>query len=123
MRALGLRPVALPGYPVPLLAWGVRWAPRLVLGPVLRRMVASGRGQKPPSLLLDLRSGRQRSEIAELNGAVVHAGEPIGIRTPINRALTETLTRLVEGRIRWDNIRRQPGVLLALAAEMKRKAA
>ena len=123
MRGLGLRPVALPGYPVPLLAWSVRWAPRVALGPVLRKMVAGGRGEKPPSLLLDLRSGRQRSEIAELNGAIVRAGEQIGVPTPINRALTETLIRLVEGRIQRESIRRQPGVLLALAAEMKRKAA
>jgi hypothetical protein len=60
--------------------------------------------------------------VADLNGAVVRAGEQIGRPTPVNRALTETLTRLVEGRVQWDSVRRQPGVLLAVAAEMQRKA-
>jgi 2-dehydropantoate 2-reductase len=122
VRDLGLKPVDLPGYPVRLLAWGVRWVPPFLLGPILRKMVAGGRGEKPPSLLLEMRRDRHRSEVADLNGAVVSAGEGIGIPTPVNRALTETLIRLVEGRIQWDNIRRQPGALLAVATEMKRKA-
>jgi 2-dehydropantoate 2-reductase len=122
MRGLNVKPVNLPGYPVPLLAWGVRWAPLLILRPILRRLVAGGRGQKPPSLLLDLRRGRERSEVAALNGAVVQAGRRIGIPTPVNHALTETLLRLSQGQIQWDNVRHQPGVLLAIATEMKRKA-
>ena len=122
MRGLGIRPVKLPGYPVPLLAWGVRWVPPTLLRPVMRKMVAGGRGEKPPSLLLALRQGRRRSEVADLNGAVVRAGEQAGQPTPINRALTETLSRLVEERIAWDSVRRQPEVLLAVTAEFKRKA-
>jgi 2-dehydropantoate 2-reductase len=121
MRGLGLKPVNLPGYPVPLLAWALRWAPLFLSRPILHKMVAGGRGQKPPSLLLELQRGRRRSEVADLNGAVVRAGEQVGLPTPINRTLTETLTRLVEGRIQWDSVRRQPGVLLAVAAEMQRK--
>ena len=121
MRGLGLRPVKLPGYPTPLLAWGARRAPFFVLRPVMRKMVAGGRGTKPPSLLLELRRGRRRSEVADLNGAVVRAGEQVGLSTPVNRALSETLTRLVEGQIQWDSIRRQPEVLLAIAAEMQRQ--
>jgi len=120
MRGLGLKPVGLPGYPVPLLAWGVRWAPLFVLRPIMRKMVAGGRGQKPPSLLLALRRGRERSEVTDLNGAVVRAGEQTGVPTPVNLTLTEVLVRLVEGRIQWDSVRRQPGVLLAVAAAMKR---
>ncbi len=121
MRGLGLRPVKLPGYPTPLLAWGVRRAPFFLLRPVMRKMVAGGRGTKPPSLLLELRRGRRRSAVADLNGAVVRAGEQIGLPTPVNRALSETLARLVEGQIQWDSIRRQPEVLLAIAAEMQRQ--
>ncbi len=122
MHGLGLKPVPLPGYPVPLLAWGVRWVPLFILAPILRRMVAGGRGEKPPSLLLDMRRGRRRSEVIDLNGAVVRAGEQINLPTPVNRGLTETLTRIADGQIAWDSIRRQPGVLLAVATEMKRKA-
>jgi len=122
MRGLGLPPVRLPGYPVPLLAWGVRWAPAVVLKPVLRKLVSGGRGEKPPSLLYELRRGRQHSEVSDLNGAVVRAGEKLGLPTPVNRTLTETLIRLVQGRIQWASIRHQPDVLLAIATEMKRKA-
>lgn len=121
MRSLDLKPVPLPGYPVPLLAWGVRWVPLFLLRPILHKLVGEGRGQKPPSLLIGLRRGRPRSEVGDLNGAVVRAGEQVGQPTPINRTLTETLSRLVDKRIQWDSIRRQPGVLMAIAAEMKRK--
>jgi 2-dehydropantoate 2-reductase len=121
MRKLGLKPVNLPGYPMPLLAWGVRWAPAFISRPVLRKLVARGRGEKPPSLLIDLHSGRGRSEVADLNGAVVRAGAQTGCPTPVNRTITEVLARLFEKRIDWDSIRRQPGVLLAVTAEMKRK--
>ena len=121
MRTLGLRPVRLPGYPVPWLAWGVRWAPFFVLRPIMRKLVSGGRGSKPPSLLLELRRGRHRSEVAELNGAVVRAGAQVGQSTPVNRALYETLSRLTDEQIQWDSVRRQPEVLLAVAVEMKRK--
>ena len=121
MHGLGLKPVALPGYPVPLLALVVRWAPPFLLGPVMRKLVAGGRGNKPPSLLLELRRGRQRSEVTDLNGAVVRVGKQIGLPTPVNRTLTETLTRLVSGRIEWESIRHQPDALMAVLAEIKRK--
>jgi 2-dehydropantoate 2-reductase len=122
MQCQGIRPVNLPGYPVPLLAWAVRWAPGFLLKPIMRKLVAGGRGEKPPSLLLELRRSRQRSEVGDLNGAVVRAGQRNQVSTPVNRTLTEVLSELVEGRIQWDNIRRQPDVLLAVAAEMGRKA-
>jgi 2-dehydropantoate 2-reductase len=122
MRRQGIRPVNLPGYPVPLLAWGVRWVPDFVLRPILRKLVAGGRGEKPPSLLLELRRGRRRSEVGDLNGAVVRAGEQTHVSTPVNQTLTEVLSRLVEQRVQWDSIRRQPDVLLAVAAEMRHKA-
>jgi 2-dehydropantoate 2-reductase len=122
MRGLGLRPVGLPGYPVPLLAWSVRWLPTFLLTPVLRKLVAGGRGEKPPSLLLDLRRGRRRLEAGALNGAVVGYGEELGIPTPVNRTLTETLNRLAAGRIPWASLQHQPEVLLVIVDEMRRKA-
>jgi 2-dehydropantoate 2-reductase len=122
MRGAGLKPVPLPGYPVPLLAWSVRWAPTALLKPILRKLVAGGRGEKPPSLLYELQHGRRHSEVSDLNGAVVRGGEEHGLPTPVNRTLTEILMRLVQGRIQWANIRRQPDVLLAVATEMRRKA-
>jgi 2-dehydropantoate 2-reductase len=122
MGSAGFRPVPLPGYPVPLLAWSVRWAPTVMLKPILQKLVAGGRGEKPPSLLFELQRGRQHSEVSDLNGAVVRGGERLGIPTPINQTLTEILVRLVQGHIQWASIRHKPDVLLAVATEMKRKA-
>jgi 2-dehydropantoate 2-reductase len=120
MRHSGLKPVGLPGYPVPLLARGLRWAPNFLLAPIMRKLVSGGRGDKPPSLLLELRRGRNRSEISDLNGAVVRAGNEAGVPTPVNHALTEIMSRLVKGRVSWDSIRHQPGVLLAVVEGMRR---
>jgi 2-dehydropantoate 2-reductase len=122
MRGLQVSPTGLPGYPVPWLTWGVRYAPFFLLRPILRKLVAGGRGDKPPSLLLDLRRGKSRSEVSDLNGSVVRAGDETGLPTPVNRALTETLLGLAAGRLDWNDIRRQPEVLLAVVEEMKRKA-
>ena len=87
MRALGIRPVALPGANVPLLAFGIR-----LPGPLsrfaLRRAVVGARGGKSPSLRLHLRGGAEGpSEVAWLNGAVARAGRAQGVTTPVNAAL------------------------------------
>ncbi|RMF37689.1 MAG: ketopantoate reductase family protein [Chloroflexi bacterium] len=118
MRRLGIPVVSLPGYPVPLLAWAVRRLPAPLLCPLLRRLVTGGRGAKPPSLLIEMRRGRRRTEVEDLNGAVVHWGAQVGLETPVNRALAETLSRLAEGRITWDQIRHRPETLLAVVEGM-----
>jgi 2-dehydropantoate 2-reductase len=95
MRALHVPVVGLPGYPVPLLALALRLAPRWLLHRVLGPMVGGSRGRKPPSLRLDLARGR--SEVEWLNGAVVRGGAQAGVSTPVNRALAETLGRILAG--------------------------
>ena len=47
-----------------------------------------------PSMLVDLQRGR-RTEVDALNGAIVAAGEKLGVATPLNATLT-TLLRLAE---------------------------
>ena len=98
MRAQSIGTVDLPGSPVRLLAFGIRFAPSFVLQRILQPMVAGGRGDKPPSLLVDMRSGKTQSEIDELNGAVVRAGETIGVKTPVNAALVGIMHDLLEGK-------------------------
>ncbi|MEZ4612406.1 MAG: ketopantoate reductase C-terminal domain-containing protein [Caldilineaceae bacterium] len=44
---------------------------------------------------MDLHSGKGKSEVGWLNGAVVRTGEEAGVATPVNRVLTEVLTELV----------------------------
>lgn len=112
MRALQLRVVSFPNYPVPLLAWAMQHVPTFLLRPLLARLVASGRGDKKPSLHMDLARGQQRSEALYLNGAVVTHAARLGMRTPVNEALLDTLLGIATGRIPWDQFRGQPEKLL-----------
>ncbi len=95
MRAIGVRPVDLPGARVTWLARAVFLPPRLSQ-PWLYRAAARGRGDKRPSLHHDI--GRGRSEVRWLNGAVVSVGEAARIPTPANRLLLSVMLDLVEAR-------------------------
>ena len=116
MDALGLPVVNLPGASVRPLAWGVRHLPLALLQPLLYRAVSGGRGNKMPSFHIDLHSGRGQTEVDALNGAVVRYGERLGVPTPVNRLLTETLQALTAGEIAPDAFRHHPEALLALWA-------
>jgi len=113
MDAVGARPVDLPGTPVRALALATR-LPRRVVQPILRRALGAGRGDKMPSFHIDLHSGRGRTEVEWLNGAVVRHGAEVGVAAPVNAVLTRTLTDLAEGRASVERFRRNPDALLAL---------
>lgn len=112
MQAMHLDVVSFPGYPVPLLVWTMQMMPTLLLRPLLMRLVATGRGDKKPSLHMDLAGGRQRSEVVYLNGAVAAHAERMGLDAPINKALCEILTSIAIGRMSWDEFRGQPQKLI-----------
>ncbi len=114
MDALGFRPVDLPGAPVRALAFAARRLPRFIAQPALTRALGSGRGDKMPSFHIDLHSGKGRSEVGWLNGAVVRHGETVGVPTPVNRVLTETLQALTDGEDDIEKYRRNPDALLSL---------
>jgi 2-dehydropantoate 2-reductase len=122
MRALGLRPVTLPGYPVPLWQAAVA-APPWMIRPVLRRYIRRGRGEGRPSLWQDLQRGRPQSEVEVLNGAVVQEGGRLGVPTPVNAVLTEVLVGLAGGRRDPGQFRHRPEALLALLNRGSRSAA
>jgi 2-dehydropantoate 2-reductase len=94
MRAQDISVVDLPGTPVRLLAFAVRYLPLAVTRPFLAKAVGGGRGGKMPSFHIDLHSGRGKSEVDYLNGAVVRAGERTGTPTPVNQIMTESLLKL-----------------------------
>lgn len=112
IEAQGLRPVPLPGYPVPLQMALLRHVPRPLTRPLMRRMVEGGRGGKMPSLYLDLVAGRPESEIDVYNGAVVRHGERLGVPTPVNHALTRLLQQLVAGTLPPHRFHHDPAALL-----------
>jgi 2-dehydropantoate 2-reductase len=112
MRALNLKVVDLPGTPVRALAFGIQ-LPTALDQPLMARKVGSGRGGKMPSLHIDLFNRRDRSEVDWLNGAVVRTGERMAVKTPVNKLLNETLTKLVENEITLETYKQNPEKLLA----------
>jgi 2-dehydropantoate 2-reductase len=111
MRRAKISVVDLPGTPVRLLALGA-FLPPVLSRPFLSRAVAGGRGGKMPSFHIDLHSGRGRSEVGHLNGAVVRHGEDAGVPTPVNRLLTDTLSALTRGEIPLDTFAKKPDRLI-----------
>src|ERR1700690_1215266 len=113
MEAQKIPVVDLPGTPVRALAFATRlplWASRSLLA----RAAGAGRGGKMPSFHIDLYSGRGKSEVEYLHGAVVRAGEKFGVATPVNKVLTETLMKLTKKEIPLEEFAHQPEKLLAL---------
>ncbi len=112
MKAQGIRVTNLPGTPVKALAFATR-LPLWLSKPLLGKAAGAGRGAKMPSFHIDLHAGRGKSEVEFLHGAVVRAGERLGIPTPVNRVLTETLLALTRGEIPLEAFARQPEKLLS----------
>ena len=113
MAALRIRPVAMAGYPLPLLAPLVKRLPAGCLAGGLRRFVSGGRGSKMPSMHVALAGGK-RSEVGWLNGAVARYGRQAGVPTPVNRALTGILMALTSGEDRREEWRARPDAIAAL---------
>jgi 2-dehydropantoate 2-reductase len=90
MARRGTPVVDLPGTPVRALAALVRLPGWLAL-PLLRPVVASGRGDKMPSFHIDWWSGRGRTEAPWLHGAVAAEGRGLGVATPVCARLTRLL--------------------------------
>jgi len=114
MRALKYEVVDLPGVPVRLIALAVERLPQFVVQPLLGRGVSAGRGGKMPSFHIDLHTRQRRTEVGWLNGAVARHGAELGVPTPVNHILTETLEALSEGRLSKEDFRRKPEALLRL---------
>jgi 2-dehydropantoate 2-reductase len=121
MQAAGIRLQNMDGYPFRKLAGPIRVAPKALLRPVLRKQVSGARGGKMPSLHIDLHSGKGRSEVAWLNGAVVRTGADFGVPTPVNNALTRTVLTLIDDPSACAGWRKNYARLLA-EVEEERKA-
>jgi 2-dehydropantoate 2-reductase len=66
-----------------------------------------------PSFHIDLHSGRGKSEVDYLHGAVVRAGGKAGVATPVNKVLTETLLALTNKEIPLEDFAGRPEKLLS----------
>ncbi len=108
MARLDIPPSNLPGVPVLALAGVVRWLPSGLSQPLLSKQVGGGRGEKMPSFHIDLYSGRGKSEVDQLNGAVIRAGDRTNCPTPVNQFLTRTLISLMKGEIPLERYQHNP---------------
>jgi 2-dehydropantoate 2-reductase len=112
MKAQGFEVVNLPGMPIRALAFATK-LPLWLSKPLLGRAAGAGRGGKMPSFHIDLHSGRGKSEVEYLHGAVVRAGEKFHVPTPVNKALTEILISLTNKEIPLDEFAHKPEKLLS----------
>ncbi len=119
MAALRIPVVGLPGTPIDWLVRAARVLPTSISQPLLRKALGSGRGGKMPSFHIDLAAGRKRSEVEFLNGAVVRFGEKVGVPTPINKVLTQTLLGLVTGQLERQDYSHHPEALFFLINKAK----
>jgi 2-dehydropantoate 2-reductase len=112
MAAQGLTPLELPGFNVPLLVYAMRlpsWMGRRLVGP----RVAGGRGDKRPSLWIDVDANRGETEVAWLNGAVMAQGERLSIPTPVNQVLTRLVEEIARDPARRRELAGNPQRLLS----------
>jgi 2-dehydropantoate 2-reductase len=113
MQASGIKPTALVNLPVPLFAWAIRSLPSGALQMFLARRVAGARAGKLPSLLLDVRSGRQRLEVDWLNGVVGARAAAVRMTAPANTVVTRIVDGIAAGSIDRGLYRAQPEKLRA----------
>jgi len=111
MKAQGFKVVDLPGTPVRALAF-VAQLPPWVSMLFLSRAAGSGRGAKMPSFHIDLYSGRGKSEVEYLHGAVVREGKKYRVSTPVNETLTDILLALTNKQVPLEEYAGQPEKLL-----------
>jgi len=119
MKALGIPAIDLPRYPVRALL-AIATMPTPIARTVLAGRIASARGEKPPSLLIDLRSAKHRTEVESLNGAAARAARDAGLDAPVNAAFGRILSDVAHMPQLWAKYRERPA---ALVAEVKADAA
>jgi hypothetical protein len=103
---------------------GIATLPSAVARPILANRIAAARGSKPPSLLLDLRAAKGRTEVGVLNGAVAEAGRTLGVSTPVNAVLARVLSDIAGMPQLWAKYRERPAALLSeIEAEERRSTA
>jgi len=112
MRALDIAPIDLPRYPVRALQ-AIASLPSPMARLVLANRVAGARGRKPPSLLLDLRASRNRTEVDVLNGAVARAARDANVPAPVNTVLARIVSDIAHMPQLWAKYRERPETLQA----------
>ncbi len=78
MSNMNLPVLDLPGTPIRLMKFLFTRLPDGLARAVIAKAAGKGRGEKLPSLLMDIQAGRKQSEVQYLNGAVARFGKQLG---------------------------------------------
>jgi len=113
IAGLGLAPVALPGFPVPLYAGLVRRVPPALQFRLFASRLAGARADRLPGPAAELAAGHGRTEIEVLGGAVADAGAAVGVPTPVNAVLSRLVSDIAAGRVTREAFEGRPAALLA----------
>lgn len=112
MKALGIAAIDLPRYPVRALQ-AVAGLPAPLARAILASRIGGARGEKPPSLLLDLRAGKHRTEVEALNGAVARAAREAGLAAPVNESYARLVSDIAHMPQLWAKYRERAEALVA----------
>jgi 2-dehydropantoate 2-reductase len=118
MQALSLRVLDIPGTPVKIMTHLFTHFPGSIARPIMAKSASRARGEKLPSLLLDIKAGKKQSEVYYLNGAVARFGEQTGVKTPVNKFMNDTLLGIASGEIDGQKYTGHPEQFLADLATM-----
>ena len=113
MKAKSLSVVDLPGAQAKRLATAVRRLPKSLVKPVLSSIVSSGRGNKMPSFHIDLMAGREQNEVAYHNAVVARQGTDLGIKVPVNMALSDILLKIALREVDYELFNGRPKRLVS----------
>ncbi len=117
MQRLRIHPINFGGYPLYYVAPLIRLLPIHWVRPAMGKFVASGRGDKMPSVYLDLKKGKGKTEVPWLNGAVARHGEHVGVPVPVNATFDALVAAVAAGEIPWDTFRNHPERILDAVRE------
>jgi len=111
MKAKKIRTIDLPGYPVNAMKTAYSLLPPSLLKIFLGKAIGKSRGNKKPSLMIEIEKGSTITEVGYYNGAIARAGEKHGISTPVNSLLTKSLDGIASGEIPAEKYAKNPTVL------------
>lgn len=107
-KAMGLRRIELPGFPIPLFCNLIEKLPVSVMAPIVGKKMSGARGDKLPSLFEDIAHPDRPTEIEHMNGAVVREGARLGVPTPYQALLMECFARCRRELAYWERLKAKP---------------
>lgn len=116
-RKLKIKIINLPSFPVNTFVKAIFYTPFFILKPFLRKKIAVSRGDKKPSLHIELLNKSKYTENDYINGAIYHEAVKLGIKTPANKIIYEAMEDIVKNG-NWEKYRNKPNALWKLWKEI-----